>query len=108
MKKFNLLFVAIFFVINGISQNVTLEDAWLTYKFYPSSLDDIASMKDGESYTLLLPNNNIEKYSYKSGKKTSVLFSLSQLKDTDTKPTKIENYTFSDNENKILISSDKQ
>ncbi len=108
MKRIIGSLLLIVFVYTGYCQQVSLEDAWVTFKFYPSGLDDLTSMKDGENYTLLLPNDSIVKYSYKSGKEVSCLFSLSQISKSETKPSKIESYIFSKNETKILFSCDKE
>lgn len=108
MKRIIGSLLFILFVYTGFGQKVSLEDVWVTYKFYASGLDDLASMKDGESYTLLLTDNNIVKYNYKSGKEIGSLFSISQLEKTDKTPVKIESYSFSEDEKKILFSCDKE
>lgn len=95
------------FCFNLSAQQITLEDLWATYKYYPASLDDIRSLKNGETYTLLKNSESIIEYNFKTGKEVRKIFSLSDVKD-NVKPTKIEDYTFSDNEKTILISSDKE
>ncbi len=106
----NLLFSVLFVVISwlGLAQQVSLEDVWVTYKFYSQGPDELISMKDGESYSLLTPDNKIAKYSYKSGKETGTIFSLTQIIDTSARPKSIEDYAFNDNETRILISSDHE
>jgi len=97
------LFISYFIV----AQNVSLEDVWLTYKFYPASLDDISSMSNGESYTINENGESIVQYSFKTGKSIKTLFSLNQINATN-KPSKIEAYAFSDDEKSILIASEKE
>lgn len=103
------LFISLFLIASSslLAQQVSLEDVWVTYKFYPASLDDIRSMKNGESYTICNNNESIVQYSFKTGKEIKTLFSLNALK-TEPKPSKIDNYEFSDDEKEILISSDKE
>jgi len=108
MKRIIGSIIFILFVVNGITQQVSLEDTWLTFKFYTSGLDELTSMKDGENYTQLLSGDSIVKFSYKTGKKIMCLFSLSQIQQSDTIPSKIVDYVFSDNETKILFSCDKE
>jgi len=98
-----LLFVSTFI----IAQNVSLEDVWVTYKFYPVSLDDIRSMSNGESYTINENGESIVQYSFKTGKTIKTLLSLNNISST-IKPFKIESYAFSDDEKSILIASEKE
>lgn len=108
MTKYFLFFVLfIAFALNGSSQQVSLEDVWVTYKFYASGPDELISMKDGENYTLL-SENAIVKYSYKTGKKVGPIFSLTDLAPAETNPKSIENYAFSDDEKRILFSTDHE
>lgn len=102
-----LLLFPVIFTFGQIKKDVTLEDAWAVYTFYPSSIDGLKSMKDGENYTQINLERDIEKYSYKSGKKIETIFSISQLTD-EKKPGKISDYEFSSDESKILISSDNE
>lgn len=91
----------------GFAQQVSLEDVWLTYKFYPSSLDDIRSMSNGESYTINDNGEAIIQYSFKTGKEIKKIVSLNELQ-SENKPNKIEDYSFSNDEKKILIASEKE
>lgn len=102
-----LIFLFVISFSSLFAQQISLEDVWLTYKFYPSSIDDIRSMNNGESYTINNNGESIVQYSFKTGKEIKKLFSLNDLK-ADNKPIKIEDYSFSDDEKKILISSEKE
>lgn len=106
MRKILTILFVIFYVFT-FSQSVSLEDIWLTYKFYPKSLDDFRSLKNGETYTLCINNDAIVEYSYKTGKEIKKIFQLSEVKQPN-KPLKIEDYQFSDDEKIILISSEKE
>jgi len=55
MKISTTLIIAILFAINHIhaqeKKDITLEDIWTIYTFYPKSIDGLRSMNDGENYT---------------------------------------------------------
>ena len=106
MKRLFFLILISYYSI-AFSQDISLEDVWVTYKFYPKSLDDIHSLKNGETYTLCVNNESIVEYSFKTGKEIRKIFSLSDVKN-EPKPTKIEDYKFSENEKYILLSNEKE
>ena len=108
MKNIFLLLLFVTSCTFSFSQQVSLEDIWITYKFRSQGLDELTSMNDGEAYSLLLPGDTIMRYSYKSGKAVGSIFSLSQVPESDIKPKGIEDYVFNNNETKILISSDHE
>jgi dipeptidyl-peptidase-4 len=105
--KINVFVLLSIVYFNLSAQQITLEDVWLTYKYYPASLDDIRSLKNGETYTLLKGSESIIEYSFKTGKEIRKIFSLSDVKESE-KPSKIEDYAFSENEKSILITSEKE
>ncbi|MBN2683042.1 MAG: S9 family peptidase [Bacteroidales bacterium] len=88
------------------TKEITVADIWAAYKFYPKTIAGLNSLKDGESYSVL-EGNLIEKYSYKTGKKTGTIFSLSDIK-SEKKPKSIDSYSFNNNETKILIASEEE
>lgn len=100
-----LLFLFVSFT--SFAQQISLEDIWLTYKFYPSSLDEIRSTSNGENYTINNNGESIVLYSFKTGKEIKKIFSINDI-TSDVKPTKIDEYFFSDDEKKILIASEKE
>lgn len=104
------LFSLFFFVFttNSFCQQVSLEDVWITYKFYASGPDELVSMKDGENYSILMPGDTLMKCSYKTGNTIATLFSLAQIPSTYTKPGSIEDYAFNENETRIIFSSDHE
>ena len=118
MKMKNLILTLIFLIPNiAISQkddfiddskklNINLEEIWKEYKFSPKSLSSFKSMKDGEHYSLLekkINKQEINKYRFSSGKKIRTIWS-----DLDFKISKINNYTFSENENFILLKTKRE
>jgi dipeptidyl-peptidase-4 len=84
------------------TRKITLEDLWAYGTFRQSGVYGIRSMNDGEHYTTL-EKNKIVKSSYKTGKAVETIFDLSKIKDTKIK--RIQDYTFSPDESKILITT---
>ncbi len=80
-------------------------DVWGARTFFPNRIDEIRSMNDGESYTIL-KNNQIIKYNYKNGKETAVIVNGKEFFVNGEKfPVDIEDYQFSDDESLVLITS---
>lgn len=80
------------------TKEITLEDIYLKGRFNEHSVSGLRSMIDGEHFTTLENKTKISKYSYKTGNVIEVLFNT-------LKPNfKIEEYTFSSDETKILLA----
>lgn len=111
MKKVSFLLLVIIILSQTIfaqdkdSKKISIADIWTTYSFYPKSIYGIRSMNDGEHYTSIELRRNIVKYSYKTGKKVEDIFVLSNIKG-DSLPNRIDDYWFSKDEKKILISTE--
>lgn len=103
MRKivFTLIAFVISFSIANSQKKISLDDIWKTYTFYPQTLDELKSMSDGKSYTVL-ENGEINQYSYKSGKKEKTLF-----KETDIIKN-VSSYTFSKDESLILLATNPE
>jgi len=89
--------------------DITLEDIWLNFKYYGNGIDDLRSMNDGMHYTIAEGgrngNNVIARYAYKNGQKTGDLLSL----DATVAPIRyFDSYTFSADENKVLLSANTE
>lgn len=66
-------------------------------------IKDMVPLADGVSYSAVSDNGEaIEVYSYKTGKKTSTLFDIKNIKG-DIKIDEFDGYTLSENEKKILL-----
>ena len=108
MKKLLTLLLS-FLLITTISaqkKEITLEDLWEYYSFYPKSYNKINSMNDGEHYSNIKKTDNgqeIIKYKFSDGKKVRTL-----LKSNDFEIPKINNYTFSDDEKKLLLKTETE
>ena len=106
MKRlFTLLSIVLISITTFAQDKLTLEDIWVTYKFYPASVDEINSSNDGQTYTILAFRSKIERYKYSNGKLVETVLSLSDIPDKN-KPKSIYEYSFSNDESKILIASD--
>ena len=69
----------------------------------PAGIKDITPLPDGESFAAISDDGTaIEKYSFKTGKKTGELFNLNTVKG-DLKITDFEGFKISENGKKILL-----
>lgn len=86
---------------------ITLENIWRNYTFYARTVPGFNFQNDGKHYTRL-EENAIVQYDLTSGARTKVLFAADQAKrNTDFSGT-ISNYTFSEDESKIIIKSESE
>ena len=116
MKKFSFKLACVLFLVsfillgfNSYSQKlykeITLEDIWTNFTFQPRSPQDIRSMKDGEHYCVL-EDGMINQYSYKTGAKIkTILKEESLIPERKIVGITIDNYEFSHDESKILITT---
>tara|TARA_B100000497_G_C7691027_1_gene420125 strand:+ start:515 stop:2677 length:2163 start_codon:yes stop_codon:yes gene_type:complete len=107
MKKTFTLIICISISIFSYSQKeVTLEDIWQNYKFYPSGVPGFKSMNDGEHYTTTEKDEGeikIHKNSFESGKIVETL-----LDSDDERLSKMGSYQFNLAEDKILIATNTE
>ncbi|MCH5242582.1 MAG: DPP IV N-terminal domain-containing protein [Muribaculaceae bacterium] len=74
----------------------------------PASIKDITPLPDGESFAAISDDGkSIEKFSYKTGKKTGELFSLSSIKG-ELRIDEFDGFQISDNGKKILLWNNKE
>lgn len=90
----------------SIKKDITLDDVVKNWTFYPNSIDELTSMNDGLSYTVLEGDTAIVKYSYKTGKKAGTLVTVSQF--NYPKITSFRNYQFNADESKIIFYINRQ
>ncbi len=88
-------------------KNISLEDIWLNYSYYSRSVPGFNFMNDGESYSRL-QLNKVQKYSIKDGQFIEDLFALEMLAEGVVAPTSISGYSFSADEQKILVESNPE
>ena len=111
MHKKLLTFIIIIFLFTKFSfaQNVTLESVWKNYEYIPKSAGGWKWMKDGKSYAAITDNNSIVKYDAASGKALDTLLHSSDLTPKDsTKKIKPFGFEISDDEKKILLSTETE
>lgn len=88
------------------TKQITLEDIWQTYTFYPETQKDVVHMKDGEHYCVLENNIMINEYEYKTGKKTATIVRTNQLvPEGKNEEISIDEFEFSSDESRILIAT---
>ena len=101
----NRIFSFVFFCITifGIKAELTISDFCAPNLSMPSSIKEITPLMDGESFAAISEDGNaIEKFSYKTGKKTGEIFNLSTVKG-DLKIDSFQGFKISDNGKKILL-----
>ena len=113
MKKLFVIGLFILFNIGLHAQNkqISLEDIWKNYAFYPSYVNGGRGMNDGEHYTVIERDENrnlqIVKYSYKNPQDRTVVFSSADVKINE-KPLYFSDYQFNADETKLLLATEKE
>lgn len=106
-----LLFSILFFVLGAWSlnaqQGITLENIWATYDFIPESVPGFNFLNDGQTFTRL-EDNQVISYDLKSGEQKEVILDGGKLPKTNGWNGNIESYSFSDDESKMLLSTDSR
>ena len=108
MRKILLITISIFTITSCLAQNkdITLEDLWQNYTFYPKSFSKLNSMNDGEHYVKIEKSKEgqkIIKYRFRDGKKSLTIFNSSEFDIP-----KINSYQLSNNEEKILLATETE
>ena len=88
---------------------VTLDDVWGVYAFGGKSINGLRSMADGVHYTRLTRGeggSQIEKFDYATGTSKGVLVTSKELEAGKNQPFAIQNYTFSPDEQYLLLETD--
>lgn len=103
MKKLFIICVAIFFVADNMMSGNMLSLKDITGKTFSAEyLSAVTPLSDGQSYAMISKDGKkIVKYSYKTGKETSVLFDAGTT--VGEKIDGLEGYIMSPDETKILI-----
>jgi dipeptidyl-peptidase-4 len=88
---------------------VTLDDVWGVYAFGGKSINGLRSMADGVHYTRLTRGeggSQIEKFDFATGTSKGVLITSKELETGKNQPFAIQNYTFSPDEQYLLLETD--
>lgn len=108
MKKLFIMCAALFFAANNIFSGnlLSLKDI-ADGKFAAEYLSAVTPMTDGESYAMISKDGKkIIKYSYRTGKKVSVLFDTNST--VGEKIDKLENYIMSPDGKRMLIQTNSK
>ena len=75
------------------SENITLEDIWVNYKFFPRSVRGMNSLHNGEQYTMI-KNGSLVVYDYKTGDSiTTMIQSGELLVDGEDEPVRLSSFS---------------
>ncbi|MEM1357012.1 MAG: S9 family peptidase [Bacteroidota bacterium] len=85
----------------------TLEDIWQNYTFLGERVSGFNFLQDGRSFTRL-EQNQINKYDLKTGNRTGVLLKAVDLPEEEGFAGRIDSYTFSADEKKLLLSNQSE
>ena len=88
------------------SKDITLEDIWQDYNFYPKNFRALKSMNNGDFYTKIKRSDEgqeIIKYQFKNGKEVTTLF-----KSTDFDIKNINSYSFSNDDKLMLLTTETE
>lgn len=96
---FSIILIFSFGLLNAQNKQISLEEIWKEYKFYPSSPLGFNFMKAGNNFSRM-EGNNIFEYDIVSGEKISDIFSANK--------TVISGYEFSANESKLLLETNPE
>jgi len=114
MKKIA-LFIVVFTLISSSvlrAQNelkdISLEDIWVTYKFFPKSIRGINSLQNGEQYTMI-KNGNLVVYDYKAGDSVTTMIKTDELiVDGKEEPIRLRSFSMNKDETKFLIPTETE
>ncbi len=112
MKKIFLFIIATVIAIPMLTaqkKQITLDDIWTNYIFYPRSIPGFNFLNDGKHYTLQTRVKNgtaIVKYDITTGNAVDTLFFSAQMTTGNTaNPTNFDSYEFSEKEDKLLLAT---
>lgn len=108
MKKIiAFLFVLIVVTASAQKKKITTEDVWRDYTFFPAMFPGFNSMNDGSHYTQTEENGDLTKYELSTGRQVAILVKATELvPEGKTSPIKIDDYSFSDDETKLVIRNE--
>lgn len=104
------LVFAFFGQVLAQKKDVSIADIWQNYTFYSRTVNGVRSLNNGVNYTSLVKadkGSNVVKYSYTKDGEGDVLINNSELMFND-KFIDINDYDFSSDESKVLISSNTE
>jgi dipeptidyl-peptidase-4 len=82
---------------------ITVEDVWAKFKFYPEGVDGFNFLKDGRHYTRL-EKEGILQYDLLTGNQVKEILLLSRIEE-GLQGNGLEDYAFNQDENKLLLKT---
>ncbi|RYD57910.1 MAG: S9 family peptidase [Sphingobacteriales bacterium] len=98
------------FAQNG-SKEITLEDIWKNSTFRMKSVPGFNAMKDGKRYTQITGGKDLQTiqiYDLQTGKATDTIFRNTKIIPTDGTQIFADDYSFSKDEQKMLLKAESQ
>lgn len=89
------------------TQQISLEDIWQNYSFFPEGVSGFNFLQDGKSFSRL-NRNEVVVFDLKSGEQSSVIVNGQDLKGKAGFSGNIDSYSFSEDESKLVISSETE
>jgi dipeptidyl-peptidase-4 len=86
---------------------ISVEDIWEKYEFVPNSVPGFNFQNDGKHYTRV-EENKIKQYDFTTGQFTKDIFDASSVSGNSEFNGKMDDYTFSKDESKILIKTETE
>ena len=93
-------------VIASPFNKITLNDIYKNYSYTPEGIDNLVSLKDGEHYVILNEEKTIDRYVYKTGEFVNTILDINNIEGSSVR--KIESFTFSPSEDRILLLTEKE
>lgn len=109
MRRFAILLLLAIatFSIAAQPRSITLEDIWSRYTFFPERVSGFNFLSDGRSY-VRLENNEVVTYDIATGERNGAIVNGNELPTASGFGGEIEDYTFSADEQQLLISSETE
>lgn len=96
-----------FFTAVNAQSKISVEDIYASSKFSEKSVSTFNFMKDGKHYSRL-ENNIIVKFDLTTGQSVETIFNPDNIPENTNFNGRIDSYTFSTDESKILITSETE
>jgi dipeptidyl-peptidase-4 len=112
MKKLFFLLLSAILLSPGFilaqEKELTIQDIYGSRKFFPKGVYGLNPMNDGETYSVM-ERDSINVYSFETGDYLRTLAVRKELiLKGDTTPIAMDDFTFSDDENKLLIATETE
>lgn len=106
MTRFTILvFFLLIYTFSFAQKQLALTDFVIDNTFDYKTVDGLKPMNNGDYYSIIKDGQSIVKCSYKTGEEIEILFSLTDIIDCPI--DKFSDYTFSSDEKRILLETNK-